>query len=357
MLKKLIFILFLMPICQKMEAQNLKINTDKVFTQKWIYPNITKRVHKIPIMDLSGKNKCLVLPPDSLRVFGQVHGMGCDKNDNLYVWDQGYAAISKFTPDGKKIWRIKLKIDDKEYGGIGGVFAVSENGQVCLGNMETRMITVLDSSGQIIHKFKVNMDPAAITFGVDRTLYIEGFIWTYTGKIIHHYTQEGVFLDSFGNRTADSTIFAVGANGGHLRTDTLGKIYHTNPYPYRVDVFSHDGKLLNQIQRMDKRFEKPKFKNARISFKFGLRGIDLINNMIAVFAWIDRIKNDWEMDLYNADGKLLQTIPSTYFPHKLFRYEKSASDSKGNLYLYINPEESIPSIDADPVIVKYHLNL
>jgi hypothetical protein len=201
------------------------------------------------------------------------------------------------------------------------------------------------------------MDPAAITFGIDRTLYIEGFQWTYTGKIIHHYTQEGVFLDSFGERTADSTMFALGANGGHLRTDTLGKIYHTNPYPYRVDVFSRDGKLLNQIQRTEKGFEKPKLKDGRLTFKSGLRGIVLINNMIAVFAWMDYHKNEWKMDLYNADGKLLYTIPSTCFPNKLCRYEQSASDSKGNLYLYINPESSLPPIDADPVVIKYHLNL
>lgn len=204
MKKILVLIVLILSFAAAVSAQDKQLN---IFTKAWVYPDIPESKIKNDLIETARAAVCQALPSDSLRVFGNIRGMGFDKNDNLYVWDDGYQALWKFLSDGKKSWRKKYEKDGKAEGtfiNVGPAFAVAEDGQICLGDKGNRTISLLDSSGKFIRRFKVEMMPAAITFGKDGSVYVTGFGFTYKGDLVQHFSSGGEFLGAFCKREADS---------------------------------------------------------------------------------------------------------------------------------------------------------
>jgi hypothetical protein len=277
--------------------------------------------------------------------------MGCDKNDNLYVWDDGYQAILKFKSDGTKLWRLKYKkgTGDGEFMTAGLTFAVSGSGKICLGDRMSKTLTVLDSSGHFLNKFLVNMWPASILFGNDESIYVEGFQMSYSGNLIQHYSSTGTLLGSFCERQDSYTVNFSG-NSGRLTKDIKGNIYYANFYPYKIDIFNKDGGRIDKIERNLGDSIPPKIDNGNVFSMSGLKGIVIINNnLLGVFVLRDSKTNNWGLDIYDAERHHIKYLASNTFP-KQFRYRVSATDSKGNIYFDLNDE-------SNPVIVKYKINM
>jgi len=321
-----------------------------IFTQEWVYPNLPDSTIKPEIFGKTVNYNNTVLLPDSLRTFGIIGGMGCDKNNNLYVWDDKFVTLWKFSPDGKKLWSKKFKKESKEgsYNMVGPAFAVSKEGKICLGDRITKTLNILDDSGHFINKFKLDMMPAAITFGNDGTIYVVGFEMSYKGNLIHHYTESGKFIGSFCKRISSDAIKYSG-NSGRLGTDKEGNIYYAHFYPYEIDKFSKDGILLKSFKREVKNFNPPEREGMIARWTSGIRGlINLNNNYTAVVVCLDVKKNDWGIDFYDTQGNWKGFISNKDLP-MYFYYRYSTSDSKGNVYFDINAK-------PEPVIVKYKVN-
>jgi len=323
-----------------------------IFSKKWVYPDTPDSLIKPVILGLKKNGSSSVHQNDSAKVFSNIAGMGCDKNDNLYVWDAGYLALWKFSPDGTKLWRDLYKNGkgDGEFINAGPAFAVSKNGKICIGDKVAKTITILDGSGNFISKFKVDMMPSSAAFGNDESLYITGFPFTYKGDLIQHYDINGKYLDSFGERKDMTKEVMWSGNSGKLSVDKDGNICFAWFYPYRVEKYSPAGQLLSTIENKDDEFTAPKYvtvdNRETVDWTSGLRGIiNIDKNYMAVIAEPDKNTGNWRIDLYNSDKLCGEILSDKDMPFN-FSYRFSAIDSKGNLYFDVLTE-------SGSIIIKY----
>ncbi|MGE5399006.1 MAG: hypothetical protein ACM3S2_01295 [Ignavibacteriales bacterium] len=322
----------------------------------WHYPNVPESSIAPYEKDTLLPAVCSPLPPESERTFGNIRGMGCDKDDNLYVWDDGYSALLKFSPDGKLLWRKKYARgkDEGAFINVGPAFAVSGKGYVCLGDKGNKTVSILDNNGSYMRRFDVNMWPATITFGDDETIYIAGFEMSYSGNIIHHYTLSGDKINSFCERKETSPAVAMSGNSGRLLKGENGNIYYAHFYPYLVEEYSKDGVLLSSIKKESAEFQPPQWtirEGSRImESRAGLKGLTFIDkNYLSVVVFRKVSENDWTIDLYDTTARQKASLSNKDFPKDfLFRYW--AADSKGNVYF---DQDTKP----EPVIIKYNINV
>jgi hypothetical protein len=344
------------------EAQIAMAGSKPTISQAWVYPIINESLIKPFVFEANVTQNCQELPPDSVRIFGNIRGLACDRNDNLYVWDDGYQALWKFTSEGNKLWRKKYPkgTGDAEFLNVGPAFAVSKNGELCLGDKQNKTITLMDSSGEFKNKFKLNMLPASITFGLDGTLYIEGFQMSYSGNIIHHYSSSGKFLGSFCERKDTSFLARFSGNCGRLITDHAGNIIYSHSFPYFVEIFSPDGHLMKTIERaieglsgptLDTNIITPSGQRGKIvNSHSALKGLTLFNDQcFFVAVMMEQDSNKWGLDFFSFTGNFQKTLSVAQFP-KPFWYRYSTADSEGNVYFDLTTQ-------SDPIIVKYHITL
>lgn len=345
--------LLLIPLIAGCGSQNDSSGESQIlFTKQWSYPALPDSLLNYNADEQHIQQVCQVLPPDSLRTFGNIRGMGCDKNDNLYIWDDGYLALWKFSSNGEKIWRKKYSKGNEEecLNSVKGAFAVSQNGKICVGDFQTKSLTILDNDGNFMNKFKVNMLPATITFGNDESVYVAGFEMSYKGPLIHHYSNTGEFLGSFCERDDSSKLVMMTGNSGRLSSDTNGNIYYSFFYPYRIRKYTQDGRLLNEINRDIENFKAPSREGMMVKWTSGLRGImTLPNDMLGTNVVYNQDEKNWVIDIFDSEGNWLKSIPHGELPNR-FMARYWAVDSKNNIYFDIFAK-------TEPVVVKYKFNL
>ena len=329
------------------------VETLALLTKEWAYPDLPDSLLNYYADNTHIAQVCQVLPPDSLQTFGNIRGMGCDKYDNLFIWDDGYLALWKFSSNGEKIWRKKFNKGNEEgaFNSVKGAFAVSRNGQICIGDFQTKSLTILDSDGNYKNKFNVGMFPATITFGKDESIYVAGFEMSYKGPLIHHYSDTGEFLSSFCERDESSKLVMMTGNSGRLITDIDGNIYYSFFYPYKIEKYSPEGKFIKTLKREIDNFQSPYREEMMVKWTSGLRGITTFpSNLIGVAVVLDNDKQNWGIDFFNTEGEWLKYFSNNEndFPNK-FRFRYWIADSKGNIYFDIFTK-------TEPVVVKYHVN-
>lgn len=349
---KIVYFLLILFLFGCSNQDKISSESTQLFTKLWTYPNLPDSLLNFNADEKHIAQVCQILPPDSIQTFGNIRGLGCDKDDNLYIWDDGYLALWKFSSDGKKIWRKKYSKGNEEgsFNSVKGAFAVSQNGKICVGDFQTKSLTVFDSNGNIINKFNLDMFPASITFGNDESVYVAGFEMSYKGPLIHHYSITGEFFGSFCERDESSKLVMMTGNSGRLISDVNGNIYYSFFYPYRIEKYSSDGKLLNKINRNIENFKAPSREEMMINWTSGLRGIiTLPNDMLAINVVINNDENNWGIDIFDSEGNWLKNIPHEEMPNK-FMARYWAIDLKNNIYFDIFTK-------TEPVIIKYKFNL
>ena len=213
-----------------------------------------------------------------------------------------------------------------------------------------KRITILDSNGNFVSEFPINMWPASITFGNDGSLFIVGFPMSYKDNLIQHYSLDGKFINSFCKRGNMSREVMFSGNAGRLSTDSKGDIFYMEFYPYQIEEYTPDGKLLNTITDSDNEFIAPKFNNGMVDWTSGLRGVMNFNdNRWGVIVYLNKNTGKWRLDLYDSNKRIEKLNSDKDFPLH-FSYRCSAVDSKGNLYFDIYTQN-------EPLIVKYKLAL
>ncbi|MCX6151163.1 MAG: hypothetical protein NTX22_11605 [Ignavibacteriales bacterium] len=319
--------------------QNNPSKSGNIFSTEWIYPKLPDTLSGSFSNEKNQTKSCTILPPDSLRTFGNIRGMGCDKNNYLYIWDDGYQALWKFTSNGEKVWRKKFLKgnNENEFMNVGPAFAVSKDGKICLGDKSNRTLSILDNNGNFEGRFPVKMMPASITFGGNGSIYLVGFPMSYKGNLIHHYSVTGEFLGSFCERKDTAKAILFSGNCGRLETDDEGNILYSHLYRYKIDGFSKDGNLLNTFGKNIDELLIP-----------GIRGITLLNkDYLFVFVFGEEEKK-WNIDFYNKSEQT-HSFPSETITSPKFQYRYSAADSNNNIYFDISDY-------TEPVVVKYKVN-
>lgn len=179
---------------------------------------------------------CTIMHPESLGYFGWIRGLGCDSLGNLFVWDDGYHALWKFSDTGKLIWKVKYDTTNPyiHIGDVKGAFAVARDGHVYVGDFSEQQIIILDPKGNVDKIFKIGFRPATLTFGNDGSIFVAGFGVFYEGPYIYKYSQTGQILGQFCSRDSLSMLYDYSGNAGRLVTDRDGNIYYGFNSPYKV---------------------------------------------------------------------------------------------------------------------------
>jgi len=312
-----------------------------MFTKIWKYPAIENpyKAGKASPITVEEVTACTIVPPESLGYLGWVRGLGCDSLGNLYIWDDAYTAVWKFSSTGKLLWRNKYDSSHSiaQIHAVRGAFAVSASGEVCIGDFPTQRLIVLDDAGNVVHNFKIAIKPGTVTFGQDGSLYVAGFGFMYQGPYIYRYSAKGELIRQFCDRDSLSRLGDWSGNTGRLATDRHGNIYYGFYYPYRVVKFSSEGDSIMSISRSVPQLEPPKQIGGVIRSKAGLRGLLILpDETIVVELFTD--STVWGFDLYSPRGEWLKYISGVELPDKIW-YRYWAMDPQYNFYFDIPSKE------------------
>ena len=338
-------------------------NSSKIFTKIWTMPNYPDTVLNTPL-GVEDKGSCRVYFPDSNSIFSVINGMACDKEDNLYLWED-IKTIWKFSSTGEKIFKIKAsqgETEDSNKFFSKSAFAVSNDGLICLGersgNIKYGALVIFDKNGNFQRRIKIKVMPATVTFGLDNSIYVAGFEMLYKGPIVQHYSLSGKFIGSFCGRDAISERNNKTGNAGKLYTDSAGRIYYAFFCPYRVKVFSATGDSVKTIERniagMKEALNVVQTNGANHKIysstpNFALRGVTVLDeNNIATASFGNLSKNEWNIDLFDIAGKYKCSIPNSALPDS-FSFQQWAHDSKGDVYFNIGTYKGF-------AVVKYKID-
>ena len=173
---------------------------------------------------------------------------------------------------------------------------------------------------------------------------------SYKGDLIQHYSFDGKFINSFCKRGDMPKAVMFSGNAGRVSTDNNGDIFYMNFYPYQIEKYTPEGKLLITIKDSEDEFIEPQFNNGMADWISGLRGLMNFNdNHWGVIVYLNKNTGKWRLDLYDANKRIEELNSDKDFPLN-FSYRCSAVDSKGNLYFDIYTQK-------EPLIVKYKLAL
>jgi hypothetical protein len=326
------------------------LQPDSLFVRLWVYPDMPDSLLNFVSTEEHEARVCKMPPPWEKDEFGNIRGMGCDAANNLYVWDDGYPALCKFSPSGQLLLRRRINdtINGVTISHVSGAFAVAPNGESCVGDLSSKTLTLLDPNGNVMSNFKIGMLPATIVFGKDASLFVAGFEMFYSGPIVHHYSRTGKLLAQFCERDKLSKLVMMTGNAGRLAADAQGNVYYSFFYPYKIVKFSPSGDSLACLSHLADELKPPSREGPTVSWKSGVRGLTVLPKSF-LLSVVYTAQNQWSIDVFNSDGSWVRRLPSSALPHH-FNFRYWATDQEGNIYFdIINNDKNF--------IVKYGVSL
>lgn len=189
------------------------------------------------------------------EMFGLITSFTVDQHQNLYVADDAFKVVRKFSKEGKLI---------KNYGnGAGrgpGEFnaihniCVDTSGNLYVLDKINRSLSVFDSLNNLIKVVKLPFLPAQIISIAPMVVDIMGFPFTYNGNLIYRYDLSKENSDkpvmTYSERLTDSKamLSVRSGNSGRLVKAPSGDIYYCFFYPYLIYKFSKEGKFLRSFK-------------------------------------------------------------------------------------------------------------
>jgi hypothetical protein len=183
---------------------------------------------------------------DEMLMFHSPMDVTVDKYQNIYVLDSGKGKVQKFDKDGNFLLTIGNKGE-----GPGEMMRVwdielDSKGNIWTFDIGLNRISKFDSSGQFILSFKVKMPPYKGVLDSDNNIYMYGM---HGGKLIHKFSSRGERILSFmdyvkcDNRRTRSHLNSMGG----LAIDGDDRIYLALIYPYTINVFNKNGRMIKKI--------------------------------------------------------------------------------------------------------------
>ena len=311
-----------------------------------------------------GKEKAVVFGDNSgpkAGIIGDVGFMAIDDKLDLYVIDNAYKKIKKYSKEGAFI---------KDYGngeGRGpGEFInpfgidVDKAGNIYVIDMAKREVTVIDSSNQVVKTLKTDFIPTNIVVTDPGIVYLSGVPATYTGELVYKYDLNAKEdydkpvlkfcdrIDSKGNKALEKNTYR-----DSMTKDKRGIIYYAFAYPYEIRAFNQDGKLLDTYTRNIKNFDPPynKTVNGRtVSVKENgiIDPIVLTDKTMFIRVFQQALKKEY-YDFYNLESKsYMGTINADNLDIKMVLHTKG--DGEGNIYY--SQSEPYPHIVKAKLTIK-----
>jgi len=162
---------------------------------------------------------------------GGARSIAIDETGNIYVLD--FNSVQKFTPEGEFLVRWKT-------GGEQACrLAVGSHSNVYVTDMNSHMVTKLDSNGNVISQWGC-ADTGDGRFSLPGSIAVDPFGHTFVADVwnsrIQRFTSEGRFVSKWGGWTEPAAW--------DLATDTSGNLYAACGDANEVQKFDPDGKLI-----------------------------------------------------------------------------------------------------------------
>jgi hypothetical protein len=197
---------------------------------------------------------------DEHYLFGRILDIAVDSDDDVYVLDNGFGRVRKYSSDG--IYLQNIGREGEGPGEFQFPTAIAVDDSTKLYVAASGKVSVFDSSGDFKKQFKLGV-PGNIVRSVRTAGNGECLISCFDildQMIIHRYNANHERVLSFCESYAmgdniDVRIEQVYA-GGAIDTDKDGSVYFTQITPYEIRKFSSEGVLLARIYR-DNSFMTP----------------------------------------------------------------------------------------------------
>lgn len=292
------------------------------------------------------------------ELFGLISSFTIDKNLDLYVADDAFKIVKKISKNGKVV---------REYGygegkGPGEFSAIHNIAVDTVGNLYVLdkinlNINVFDSLNSLISTLKLPFLPAQIIVISPMVVDVMGFPFTYEGDLIYRYnllnsnSDDPQFTYCTRPTGIDSKMSLMSGNSGRLVKSNSGYIYYIYFYPYLIQKFSANGKLISSFEG-HRKLDVPHQNsiNGTIESNSGIRECAILPNDIIVLLVYQ--KNDNRIDQFfdvidGKTGKFLGTTNCRQLGLEQVRLIRT--DFLGNFYLdFLNPY---------PYIKKYKIVL
>ncbi len=183
--------------------------------------------------------------------WGQVSGLGIDKQDNVWINTRTNPAVQAYAPDGRLVrsWNVDhpksvahgLRLDPE--GNVWlvdvGTHTVTKRAQAdgkILMTLGTECVSGCDSS----HFFK----PTDVAFALNGDIFVSD---GYGNARIAHFDKNGRFINSWGSLGTDPGCFSIPHN---VVCDSKKRVYIADRNNARIQVFNFKGKLLDSWNNM-----------------------------------------------------------------------------------------------------------
>lgn len=287
---------------------------------------------------------------------GIIGGITTDTSCNIYVGDTGLYRILKFSSKGQFLHSFGSGngIKPGEFMEIRGI-TVDKDNNLFVADFEMKRITIFQENGTLLRTIETSMMPYSLVVDKEGSFYVIGMPLSFEGPLIHKYDISGQFVMAFCDRESVHDLALRSGNMGRIAIDSDQNIYYALPYPYEIQKFSSDGKLLATIERPDARIEAPMEDETYPIINMGCasKGLAILpdGKIVNVFTrLIDRRGNEMKyyFDLFSPKGDLLLTASLS---DRIENYSSSFhfhADKDG--YVYLDQFSFYPSV------VKFALN-
>lgn len=292
------------------------------------------------------------------EMFGLITSFTLDQYQNLYVADDAFKVVKKFSREGKFIRNFGYGAGKGpgEFSAIHGICVDSIENVYVLDKSNIN-ITVFDSLNNLVSSLRTPFLPAQIIAVNPMTVDVSGFPFTYNGNLIHRYNLVNKNSDkpemTYCKRTnsEDAKLGMLSGNSGRLVKSSSGNIYFSFFYPYEIHKFSSAGQYLSTIKgtrSLTAPYVNPN--TGSIDSPSGVQEFVILPNDILLALTYESTNGEKEQFFDFFDGKNGMSLGSVQCKDlnlKNIRFLRT--DIKGNLYLDV--------MYPYPHILKYSVEL
>ena len=276
-------------------------------------------------------------PGDGESQFNYPGGIAINSQGHVYVPEEHNHRVQIFTADGQYISQFGSKgSGDGEFGQPLGV-AVDSKDNVYVGDLKTNRVQKFDAEGKFLLSFggEGNGDGkfrGPYNLAVDSTDNI--YIVDRGNNRVQKFAPDGTFLLKWGRNGGDGNpgLRTGDFNWPHeLAIDVQDRIYVSDTYNYRIQVFSTEGEHLFSFGTV-KEFGVPK--TISVDKYFNIYVADPVGTLGYVTRWKPRLPTDRVGEKTNTPAEPFPDLPRKLSSFGAYTELPGLSKVSANAYAY-----------------------